>query len=141
MAFIDASKTAAAFKKGQPLIETPAFKVHASRREAAGMAEVHTRDTDVIYVLDGRATVVTGGTVVDAKSTGADELRGVRIEGGTSRTLGKGDVLIVPEGVPHWFSEVEGPFLYYVVKVTLPAGATAGTVTAAAMAAGVGGAR
>jgi glc operon protein GlcG len=135
--FIEAAKTAAAFEKGQPLIETGAFKVHASRREAAGMAEVHTKDTDVIYVLDGRATVVTGGTVVDAKSTGPDELRGVRIEGGTARTLAKGDVLIVPEGVPHWFSEVKGPLLYYVVKVTLAAGATPGTVTAAAM----GGAR
>jgi uncharacterized protein GlcG (DUF336 family)/quercetin dioxygenase-like cupin family protein len=135
--FIEAAKTAAAFKKGQPLIETGAFKVHASRREAAGMAEVHTRDTDVIYVLEGRATVITGGTVVDAKITAPDELRGARIEGGTARTLAKGDVLIVPEGVPHWFSEVKGPLLYYVVKVSLPAGATHGAVTAAAM----GGAR
>jgi quercetin dioxygenase-like cupin family protein len=135
--FIEAAKTEAAFMKGQPLIETGAFKVHASRREAAGMAEVHARDTDVIYVLEGKATVITGGTVVDAKTTAPDELRGARIEGGTARTLAKGDVLIVPEGVPHWFSEVEGPLLYYVVKVSLPAGASANAVTAAAM----GGAR
>jgi glc operon protein GlcG len=141
--FIEAAKTAAAFAKGQPLVETAAYKVHASRREAAGMAEVHTRDTDVIYVLDGRATVVTGGTVVDAKTTAPDELRGARIEGGTARTLAKGDVLIVPEGVPHWFSDVKGPLLYYVVKVTQPAGATPGAVTAAATAAAaaMGGAR
>lgn len=131
--FIEAAKTAVAFSKGQPLIETAAFKVHASRRESAGMAEVHTRDTDVIYVLDGKATVVTGGTVIDAKTTAPDELRGARIEGGTARTLAKGDVLVVPEGVPHWFSEVKGPLLYYVVKVSLPAGAMSGTVTAAAM--------
>jgi uncharacterized protein GlcG (DUF336 family) len=131
--FIEAAKTKAAFEKGMPLVETGAFKVHASRREAAGMAEVHARDTDVIYVLEGKATVVTGGTVVGAKTTAPDELRGVRIEGGTARTLTKGDVLIVPEGVPHWFSEVNGPLLYYVVKVTLPAGATSGAVTAAAM--------
>jgi quercetin dioxygenase-like cupin family protein len=74
--------------------------------------------------------------VVDAKTTAADELRGARIEGGTARTLAKGDVLIVPEGVPHWFSEVKGPLLYYVVKVTLPPGANSGAVTAAAMAGG-----
>ena len=134
--FIEAAKTNAAFEKGQPLIETGAYKVHASRREAAGMAEVHTRDTDVIYVLEGRATVVTGGTVVDAKTTAPDEQRGVRIEGGTPRTITKGDVLIVPEGVPHWFSEVKGPLLYYVVKVTQPAGAMSGAVTAAAAAMG-----
>ena len=95
--FIAARRHAAAFEKGQPLIETAAYKVHASRREAAGMAEVHARDTDIIYVLEGRATVVTGGTVVDAKATAPDEMRGARIEGGTARTLAKGDVLIVPE--------------------------------------------
>jgi uncharacterized protein GlcG (DUF336 family)/mannose-6-phosphate isomerase-like protein (cupin superfamily) len=129
--FISGAQTMAAFEKGQPLIETAAYKVHASRRQTAGMAEVHTRDTDVIYVLEGRATIVTGGTMVDGKTTAADEVRGVRIDGGATRTLAKGDLLIVPEGVPHWFTDVKRPFLYYVVKVTAPAGATPGAVTAA----------
>jgi mannose-6-phosphate isomerase-like protein (cupin superfamily) len=131
--FISGAQTKAAFEKGQPLIETAAYKVHASRRQAAGMAEVHTRDTDVIYVLEGRATIVTGGAVVDGKTIAADEVRGARIDGGATRTLAKGDVLIVPEGVPHWFTDVKGPFLYYVVKVTAPAGAASNTATAAAM--------
>jgi glc operon protein GlcG len=132
--FIGGAQTTAAFEKGQPLIETATYKVHASRRQAAGMAEVHTRDTDVIYVLEGRATIVTGGTVVDGKTIAADEIRGARIDSGTTRTLAKGDVLIVPEGVPHWFTDVKGPFLYYVVKVTAPAGAMSSAATAAAMA-------
>jgi glc operon protein GlcG len=123
--FIPAAKTMAAFAKGQPLIETGSYKVHASRREVPGGAEVHTRDTDVIYVLDGTAVIVTGGTVVDGKTIATDEIRGARIDGGTPQALAKGDVLIVPNGVPHWFKDVNAPFLYYVVKVTAPA--TGGT--------------
>ncbi len=123
--FIPAAKTAAAFAKGQPLIETNGYKVHASRRNEPGGAEVHTRDTDVIHVLDGTAVIVTGGTVVDGKTIATDEIRGARIDGGTPQALAKGDVLIVPNGVPHWFREVKAPFLYYVVKVTAPA--TGGT--------------
>ncbi len=110
----------AAFKAGRPLLETGQFKIHASRREAAGMAEVHTRDTDIVYVLDGSATLVTGGTVVAGTTTAMDEIRGASISGGDTRQLTKGDVVVVPNGVPHWFKQVNGPLLYYVVKVTAP---------------------
>ena len=93
------------------------YMVHASRRDSAGLAEVHAKDTDIIYVLDGSATIVTGGSVVDGKQTATDEVRGRSIEQGERRKLAKGDVLIVPNGTPHWFQEVRGPFMYYVVKV------------------------
>jgi len=116
--FIPAAKVTAAFDKGQPLLETAAYKIHASRRDAAGMAEIHARDTDIIYVLDGTATLVTGGEVTGARSTAQDEVRGQSISGGRQQRLVKGDVFVVPNGVPHWFSEVQGPFLYYVVKTT-----------------------
>ena len=115
------AEVAAAFAAGRPLLETGQFKIHASRRESAGMAEVHTRDTDIVYVLDGSATLVTGGTVVDGKATAVGEVRGVSITGGETRRLVKGDVVVVPNGVPHWFQQVNGPLLYYVVKVTAPA--------------------
>jgi quercetin dioxygenase-like cupin family protein len=101
-----------------PLLETMGYKIHASRREAQGQAEVHTRDTDIIYVLDGSVTFVTGGTVVDPKAVGQDEIRGSRIDGGTRHALNKGDVIVVPAGTPHWFSQVDETFLYYVVKAT-----------------------
>ena len=57
--FIEASRVAAAFMKGQPLLETVGYKVHAGRRVGPGHAEIHTLDTDVIYVVDGSATLVT----------------------------------------------------------------------------------
>jgi glc operon protein GlcG len=115
------AEVTAAFKAGRPLLETGQYKIHASRRDAPGMAEVHTRDTDIVYVLDGSATLVTGGTVVGGATTAMDEIRGRSLEGGETRRLVKGDVVVVPNGVPHWFKQVDGPLLYYVVKVTAPA--------------------
>jgi glc operon protein GlcG len=117
VAAIRHDEVSAAFAKGQPLLEVTDYKVHASRREGPGIAEIHTRDTDIAYVLEGSATLVTGGTPVDVKSIGSEELRGSAIHGGETRELVKGDVVVIPNGVPHWFKEVKAPFLYYVVKV------------------------
>jgi len=115
---IEAGAVRAAFAEGRPLVENDAYKIHASRRVAAGQAEVHVRDTDVIHVLEGEATLVTGGAGVGGAETAPGEIRGDSIEGGVARTLAPGDVIVVPNGVPHWFREVRGPVLYYVVKVT-----------------------
>jgi glc operon protein GlcG len=92
------------------------YMVYASRREQPGVAEIHTKDADIIYVLEGSSTFVTGGTAVAPAVTAPDEIRGKKIEGGDTRQIAKGDVIIVPAGVPHWFKEVTNPFLYYVVK-------------------------
>lgn len=116
--FVPAAKVTDAFARGMPLVETDGYKVHASRREGPGMSEVHVRDTDIIYVLEGTATIVTGGEVVDGKTTAPDEIRGASIRGGASQRLAKGDLFIVPNGVPHLFKDVQAPFLYYVVKTT-----------------------
>jgi glc operon protein GlcG len=114
---ISAERVKAAFAKGMPMVEVGDYKIHASRRDGPGMAEVHTRDTDIAYVLQGSATLVTGGTATDLKPTAAEELRGSGIVGGETRKLEPGDVIIIPNGIPHWFKEVSVPFLYYVVKV------------------------
>lgn len=113
----------AAFAKGAPLVETAAWKIHASRREAPGQAEVHVRDSDLIYVVEGAATLVTGGELVSAREIAPDEIRGSAIAGGETREIGPGEVIVVPHGTPHWFQEVRGPVLYYVVKVTEGGGA------------------
>jgi len=116
----DQTHVKAAFAKGSVLFDGAGdrnYMVHASRRDSAGLAEVHAKDTDIIYVLDGTATVVTGGSVIDGKATAVDEVRGARIENGERRRLARGDVMIVPNGTPHWFQEVKAPFTYYVVKV------------------------
>ena len=107
----------AAFAKGKPMIEVEDYKIHASRREGPGLVEVHTRDTDIAYILQGSAALVTGGTAVGLKEIGTEEFRGSAIQGGETRQLSPGDVVVIPNGTPHWFKEVKAPFLYYVVKV------------------------
>jgi glc operon protein GlcG len=115
---LDSARVRAAFAKGAPLLENGLYKIHASRRDAPGQAEVHVRDTDVLYVLEGSATLVTGGRVAEGAEIAPDEIRGPRIEGGMPRALSPGQVVVVPNGTPHWFESVRGPFVYYVVKVT-----------------------
>ncbi|MGA7337243.1 MAG: cupin domain-containing protein, partial [Candidatus Sulfotelmatobacter sp.] len=114
------SKVDEAFSKGTVLFDGTDgrnYMVHASRREKPGQAEIHTKDADVIYVLQGEATFITGGEAVDAKTIAPDELRGSSIRNGQARKIAQGDVIIVPHGVPHQFLEVTNPFLYFVVKV------------------------
>lgn len=115
--YLGHDEVAAAFAKGKPMIEVRDYKIHASRREGPGLVEVHTRDTDIAYVLQGSATLVTGGAPIGLKEIGAEELRGSAIRGGETRQLNPGDVVVIPNGIPHWFKEVKAPFLYYVVKV------------------------
>jgi glc operon protein GlcG len=115
--YFPSDRVAAAFAKGVPLYEVDGYKIHASHRTGAGKVEIHTRDTDIIHVLKGRATFVTGGKAIGSQPTEPDEIRGATIEGGESRVITAGDVIVVPNGVPHWFREVPGPLDYYVVKV------------------------
>jgi quercetin dioxygenase-like cupin family protein len=95
------------------------YRVRTVRRVQTGGAEIHSHDlgTGVLYVVSGAATFVTGGTAVAAKTTAPDEIRGSMNPGGESHRISKGDVIIVPPGVPHWYQNVEPPFLYLVVDV------------------------
>lgn len=117
--FFANTQVSASFTKGAVLLDGTSrnYMVHTSRREKPGLAEIHTLDSDIIYVIEGTATFVTGGTAVDAKEIEPNEIRGSRIDGGETRQLSKGDVIIVPNGTPHWFKEVNGAFLYYTIKV------------------------
>lgn len=117
--FFDAKQVSASFSTGSVLLDgnDRNYMVHTSRRNEPGLAEIHTLDTDIIYVMEGTATLVTGGTAVDAKEVAPNEFRGSRIEGGVTRQLSKGQVIIVPNNTAHWFKEVNGEFLYYTIKV------------------------
>ena len=117
--FFDSNQVSASFSKGAVLLDgtNRNYMVNTSRRDKPGMAEIHTMDTDIIYVVEGTATFVTGGTAVETKEIEPNEIRGSRIDGGETRQLSKGDVIIVPNNTPHWFKEVGGTFLYYTIKV------------------------
>jgi mannose-6-phosphate isomerase-like protein (cupin superfamily) len=92
-----------------------------------GVAAVHFKVTEIYHVTDGAATLVTGGTMVDAKTRPPDAISvkledgpgasGTAIQGGVSRRIKAGDVVVIPAGVPHWFSKIEGSITYVVVRV------------------------
>lgn len=117
--YFPSDQVRAAFQRGSVLVDGEGrnYMVHASRRDKAGQAEVHVLDTDLIYVLDGSASFVTGGSVTNPRTVEPNEIRGDAIEGGERRRITKGDVITVPNGTPHWFEQVQGPLTYYVVKV------------------------
>jgi uncharacterized protein GlcG (DUF336 family) len=107
----------AKFESGGLLLDATAYKVDAGRRSAPGEAEFHRDVVDVMHVVEGSATVATGGTMTDVHEVGPGELRGRAIDGADQHRLAVGDVLVIPNGVPHQFVEVSGPFLYFVTKV------------------------
>ena len=98
----------------------PSYSVTVAHRDKAGMVEVHDKETDTIYVLDGSATIVTGGTMVGGSVTAPGQQRGSDIKGGTEQKVAKGDVMVIPAGIPHWFKDVPKTVDYYVVKVIAP---------------------
>ncbi|HWA85546.1 MAG TPA: cupin domain-containing protein [Opitutus sp.] len=115
---LDHAKLDAAFVKGGSLLANARFKIMAGHREAPGAVEIHDHDTDILYILEGSATFVTNGTTVEPKTVEPGEIRAKAITGGVPHHLVKGDVIVIPKGIPHWFTEVNGPFLYFVVKTT-----------------------
>jgi mannose-6-phosphate isomerase-like protein (cupin superfamily) len=87
-------------------------------RSHSGGGELHQNFADVFYILDGHATVVTGGEIVEAKSTGPGETRGHSVKGGTQQELKAGDVVHIPAGMPHQMLLANGESVtYFVLKV------------------------
>lgn len=115
--------------------------VHRSKT-AAGMprnanAVEHSQITEVYHFIRGNGTLVTGGTIENAREAPPESnvvkvLNGPGTSGGVvrdgvSRIVGPGDVVIIPPNTPHWFSEIASDqIVCLVVRVdphkVLPAG-------------------
>ena len=115
--YVPHDKVAAALAKGGSLVTANDLLVSGSHRTGKGGVEVHDKETDVLYVVDGSATFVTGGKMIGGKVTKPGQWMGTDIQGGDTHHLSKGDVMVVPAGTPHWFKEVPSSVSYYVVKV------------------------
>ncbi|HEV8336133.1 MAG TPA: hypothetical protein VGR67_06955 [Candidatus Polarisedimenticolia bacterium] len=100
------------------LTAAPEYSVAEVRRTSAGRSELHARFADIWYVLRGDATLVTGGSLIGGQETEPGELRGRGVSGGDRRPIHGGEVVVIPAGVPHWISAVDGKeIVYLIVKV------------------------
>jgi mannose-6-phosphate isomerase-like protein (cupin superfamily) len=87
-------------------------------RDRDGKAELHQQFGDVFVVLQGTATLVTGGTIASPAATAPGEIRGASIEQGTRTKLQEGDIAHIPAGVPHQVVlDAGGTLTYFVVKI------------------------
>ena len=87
-------------------------------RTRDGGGELHQTFADLFYIVDGHATLITGGDVVDPKTTAPGELRGASVKGGSRQELKTGDVVHIPAGMPHQMLVANGETVsYFVVKV------------------------
>jgi mannose-6-phosphate isomerase-like protein (cupin superfamily) len=90
-------------------------------RTKSGGAERHRDWNDMFVVLDGEATEMTGGTIVDAKENSPGETRGKEVSGGRPTPMRKGDVIHISPNTPHQtILEPGKTFTYYVIKIAAP---------------------
>jgi mannose-6-phosphate isomerase-like protein (cupin superfamily) len=102
---------------GGGLFDGSDYRIGALKRGLPGEVEVHRDDTDILYILSGTATVLTGGSVVGKHAIGDKEERGTSIRDGVRHVLRAGDMLVIPKGQPHWFQKIAGQVSYIVIKV------------------------
>jgi glc operon protein GlcG len=99
------------------------YKVTVRRKERKQDPEFHTTKTHIFYVLEGNATLVTGGKMSGKAAGIADEggttkFPGQTVEGGETWKLDKGSIIVVPPGVVHWFKEIPGnPWIAFNVEL------------------------
>jgi mannose-6-phosphate isomerase-like protein (cupin superfamily) len=103
-----------------PVATGPGLLVGYRFRSKPNEPEVHQEESEADYVVSGDAILVTGGTMVSPRNLGNGEVKGSDIKGGQSFHLTKGDVIVIPAGMPHWFKEVKEPINYFMVHQTIP---------------------
>ena len=103
-----------------PVATGPGLLVGYRFRSKMLEPEAHEDSTETDYVVAGKATLVTGGTIVAPRMLGNGEIKGSDIQGGQTFHLSRGDVIVIPAGTPHWFKEITEPINYFMVHQTLP---------------------
>ena len=87
-------------------------RINIVRRTKGAGAVAHDGATELHHIIEGSGTLVTGGTMVRP----AGGRGGATIENGVSRRVAKGDVIVVPSGMPHWYKDLDGTITYLEVR-------------------------
>jgi mannose-6-phosphate isomerase-like protein (cupin superfamily) len=95
----------------QPILSLAPYRASLEYRTATGPAAVHEKEAEMFYVIEGSGTLTTGGKLKDEKRQNPTNLGGTGIDGGQSRTVSKGDFIIVPEGAPHQYTDIKGELI------------------------------
>ena len=95
----------------QRILTLPPYAASLEHRTGVGPAAVHEKEAELFYVIEGSGTLVTGGRLTHETRPNPANLSGDGIDGGQSRPVAKGDMFIVPENTPHWFSAVNGELI------------------------------
>jgi len=117
--YVPHDKVTSTMVKGGPIVNDHGLIVLAQRR-GAGEVEVHAKTNHVFIIVEGEATLVTGGTLVGAHQTAPDQTRAPSVQGGEAHHLTKGDVITIPAKTPHWFKEVPTQTIAYYAINTEP---------------------
>jgi mannose-6-phosphate isomerase-like protein (cupin superfamily) len=117
--YVPHDKVTATMVKGGSIVNDHGLVILANRR-GAGEVEVHARTNHVFIIVEGEATLVTGGTLVGAHQTAPDQTRAPSVQGGEAHHLTKGDVITIPAKTPHWFKEVPTQTIAYYAINTEP---------------------
>ena len=103
----------------QRILQLAPYNANLEYRASVGPAAVHDKEAEMFYVIEGSATMITGGKLTGETRNG-DNLSGTGIEGGVTRQVAKGDFIIVPEATPHWFSAIKETLVLMSIHVTRP---------------------
>jgi mannose-6-phosphate isomerase-like protein (cupin superfamily) len=116
--YIGHDRVATTMVKGGQIINDNGLIVLANRAVQRG-AEMHDKTNHVFIIVDGEATFVTGGTLINPKVISPGQTRAEGIEGGQSHRLAKGDVITIPANTPHWWKDTSatGSVGYYAVNI------------------------
>jgi mannose-6-phosphate isomerase-like protein (cupin superfamily) len=121
MAALKAATAGASGMRTSPVKNDDHYRINVVQRAKGAGAIAHPDGTEVHHIIDGTATLVTGGSIVPGKPAGeGSAATSATIEGGVSRRVAKGDVILIPAGTPHWYKDLDGPITYLEVRFDLP---------------------
>src|SRR4026208_796939 len=106
--YIPHDKVNTTMAKGGQIIGENGLIVLAQRR-GAGEVEVHENTNHVFIIVEGEATFVTGGTMVEPKNTAPGQVRAKSSQGGQTYHLTKGDGITISAQTPNWVKEAPTP--------------------------------